>query len=152
MPAGATSCAEHGEADFYHTPGILECENQTCECVEEPSFTHRRARPPHPLRRSVSLALTEMPGNNCDDFFGIELSMPLVKQPSLSAVPQRVACETLLKEPDAEPGTEATSSGDEMPPKRRRRSGPRHALTHGVQDGLMEELYRWYEERLEEGT
>ena len=82
MPAGATPCAEHGEADFYHTPGILECENQTCECVEEPSFTHRRARPPHPLRRSVSLALTEMPGNNCDDFFGIELSMPLVSVPA----------------------------------------------------------------------
>ena len=39
-----------------------------------------------------------------------------------------------------------------MQPKRRRRSGPRHALTHGVQDGLLEELYRWYEERLEEGT
>ena len=46
MPAGATPCAEHGEADFYHTPGILECENQTCECVEEPRSTHSRARPP----------------------------------------------------------------------------------------------------------
>ena len=99
MPAGATPCAEHGEADFYHTPGPLlpedlregvenqgliqrRCENQTCECVEEPSSTHRRARPPHPLRRSVSLALTEMPGNNCPDFFGIELSMPLVSVPA----------------------------------------------------------------------
>ena len=89
---------------------------------------------------------------NRHDFFGFELSVPLVKDPSLSSVPQRAAWETLVKEPDAELGTEATSSGDERSPKRRRRSGPCHALKHGVQDGLMEELYRWYEERLDAGT
>ena len=40
--------------------------------------------------------------------------MPLVKEPSLSAVPQPVACETLLKEPDAEPGIQELPKGFEI--------------------------------------
>ena len=69
-----------------------------------------------PISIGCSYPGTGVRGNR-HDFFGFELSVPLVKDPSLSPVPQRAAWETLVKEPDAELGTEATSSGDERSPK-----------------------------------
>ena len=80
--------------------------------------TARAALPGVVLPASIGCSYpgTGIRGNR-HDFFGFELSVALVKDPSLSPVPQRAAWETLVKEPDAELGTEATSSGDERSPK-----------------------------------
>ena len=83
MPAGATPCAEHRVADFYHTPGLLlpedlreepenqgliqrRCENQTCECVEEPSSTHRRARDEMAAGEHLAAGRTSVPAGGED--------------------------------------------------------------------------------------
>ena len=83
MPAGATPCAEHRVADFYHTPGLLlpedlreepenqgliqrRCENQTCECVEEPGSTHRRARDEMAAGEHLAAGRTSVPAGGED--------------------------------------------------------------------------------------